>query len=386
MANPTMEWICPHMDRLRAKWVQPNSTGGTPLIGYEVRYRKADQGTFKTVAAQGTDLSLNIMNLNSDTNYEFQVRAQNTNKSGSWSNSSYKKTNKWNEAPQTLGSISNMNLLQNGDAQYFAIQHKWFHPTAMVYYSYSVSSSNSNIATASISGLNLLVRPGSTTGTATISLTATDLYNNTATLTFSVTVSPATYSAPTVTAGTGDGSLNIEFSDQFTGTETRAYDVRIRQREPVGFWENLCKTASSNAPADTTQDIDIEIASHTSNLIEPGVLYEVQYRHKGSSCNSNSYSGWSEVASATTNGTNSFDIEIVFGNSFYTHGGTANHKEYVMRAVRKWETILVGDLPNVSHNGKVIDDIEIHVHAANAGSGGWAGADVIKDLPHQASS
>ena len=55
--------------------------------------------------------------------------------------------------------------------------------------------------------------------------------------------------------------------------------------------------------------------------------------------------------------TSLFDVQLVFS------GLTAGQQAIFEQAAAKWESIIVGDLPNVTYNGSVIDDVRIYASA-----------------------
>lgn len=66
--------------------------------------------------------------------------------------------------------------------------------------------------------------------------------------------------------------------------------------------------------------------------------------------------------------TGAFDIQIVYS------GFTASQRAIFEQAVTRWESIIVGDLPNATYNGVVVDDLMIHASSsAIDGVGGTLG-------------
>ena len=70
---------------LRVHWYAPASDGGSPIIRYEVQYKKQDVGTWLDGPRVGVTRKATIINLDSNTEYQARVRAVNANGAGPWS-------------------------------------------------------------------------------------------------------------------------------------------------------------------------------------------------------------------------------------------------------------------------------------------------------------
>ncbi len=68
-----------------------------------------------------------------------------------------------------------------------------------------------------------------------VEITARDEYGLSATQTIDVSVQAATLPNPVVAFDTDNEDLTIQFTDRFEAGETRVYDVRVRQQNPLGL-------------------------------------------------------------------------------------------------------------------------------------------------------
>jgi len=248
------------------------------------------------------------------------------------------------------------------------------------------SSDNESVATVALEGPSLVVHPG-IAGSATVTVTARDPSGASATGSFDVTVSPPAAADPTASFNAAGDTLTLSFTDQFAAGETRAYQAAVRQKSPRGGWRRSCFVTTSASGAPTTESVstDLPMAGHA----EPGVAYETIYRHVGSSC-SGGGSGdelWSRVAEATTPGTASFDIDVVFVGST-----TAAQRRAVESAVAVWERVLTMSVQNIDFSSNpasggpclsglpdvddVVDDLRLFVEVTpmDGPSGTLAGA------------
>ena len=105
--------------------------------------------------------------------------------------------------------------------------------------------------------------------------------------------------APIVVPRSGtDTELEVVIFAFFEAGETRAYDFRWRTKTPQGSWIGGCDAFTN------TEDRAIRsgAASGFGNL-EPGTVYEVQYRYRNSSrCGEGTPGPWSEIGEGATSG------------------------------------------------------------------------------------
>ena len=105
--------------------------------------------------------------------------------------------------------------------------------------------------------------------------------------------------APRVVPRSGtDTELGIRFIAFFEAGETRAYDFRWRTKTPQGSWVGGCDEFTNTEG----RAFNGTISSGIGNL-EPGTVYEVQYRYRNSSrCGEGTPGPWSEIGEGATSG------------------------------------------------------------------------------------
>ena len=352
---------------LTVEWSVPENTGpDIAPYGYEVQYRIADSGA---AFANGDLLwfssaanlkKASVLNLENNTSYEVQVRAINDEGEGEWSDSAIGTT--FNEPP-TVTDLGNRTLTFEGGAEIIRVS-AGFHDNHG-FARYAASSNNDAVATARVAGNHLTILPVAV-GSASVEITAREAYGLTATQTIDVTVQTATLPDPTVAFDADDEDLSIQFTDRFEAEEARAYDVRVRQQNPLGLlgqrraagkssWVTGCVEQSNP----DTSAADISIMASLGVVLEAGTAYEVDYRYRGEPCSKRNYSPglWSRTVEYTTSGTSSFDI--VFDFKDFTP--TATKKALFDAAEERWESIIKNSLPDYSVAGDVVDDLRIEV-------------------------
>ena len=87
-AKPTLEAVGGSSTSLAATWEKPDLNGGPDIIGYDVQYRVAPDGTWEDFTYADTTVTATITELTADTEYQVQVRAKNGETASDWSNSS----------------------------------------------------------------------------------------------------------------------------------------------------------------------------------------------------------------------------------------------------------------------------------------------------------
>ena len=238
------------------------------------------------------------------------------------------------------------------------------------------ASDNPSVATVALEGPALVVNPH-TVGTATITVTGSDATGRSVAGSFAVTVSASTRSDPTASFNAAGDRLTLSFDDQFAPGETRAYQARVRQKSPRGGWNRFCFSATNSGATTQTQNVSTDLTM--TGIAEPGVAYETVYRHIGNSCSGTRDELWSRVVEATTPGTASFDIEVV-----YDSPPTDAMRAAVEWGVQYWERILTMSLPNVDFSSEagycggvvfrdVIDDMRLYVEVDRGGGSGTGG-------------
>ncbi len=235
-------------------------------------------------------------------------------------------------------------------------EHVWLEP----------SSSNETVATVALEGLTLVVYPHAA-GTATVTVTGRDAEGASAAASFTVTVSAPATATPTAAFNSAGDTLTLSFSDSFAAGETRAYQAWVRETSYRPNWRKFCVTSTHAGTTAQTKNVSLDLP--LGAYAEPGVEYEAIYAHVGNSCPGRILNvQWSAAVKATTPGTSSFDIDVVYIGSI-----AAAHRAIVEEAVEKWEEIITASLPNVDFS----NDVRA---AGTCMSGSPALNDVVDDL------
>ena len=234
-------------------------------------------------------------------------------------------------------------------------EHVWLEP----------SSSNENVATVALEGLTLVVYPHAA-GTATVTVTGRDAEGASAAVSFTVTVSAPATATPSAAFNSAGDTLTLSFSDSFAAGETRAYQAWVRETSYRPNWRTFCVTSTHAGTTAQTKNVSLDLP--LGAYAEPGVEYEAIYGHIGNSCQQSLSLQLSAAVKATTPGTNSFDIDVVYIGSI-----DAAHRAIVEEAVEKWEEIITASLPNVDFT----NDVRA---AGTCMSGAPALNDVVDDL------
>ena len=367
-APPKVESATP--TSLTIAWEEPGNTG--PRIDdYDVEYR-AREDDFRDAGHDGRATTGRLTGLESHTRYQFRVRATNAEGTGPWSESGAGTTTRTpprNGAPRVLAGRlpSTTTLTAGGAAERFDVYGAFTDPDGDFLW-LEARSRNASVATAGLEG-HVVVRPIAA-GRASIVVTAHDPMGQTAAATFTVVVEAPVRSDPTASFDATGDNLAIAFTDTFALDERRAYQGRVRQAAPVGNWGRFCFTAhnTTGVSADLSVSVDVSIES----FVEPGVTYEVVYRHLGTSCADSVSAGWSRVADAKSPGSRRFDIDTVIAGT-----PSATLRSAVESAVDTWESIVTTSLPDVDFAtapipadtcvpgqpevGDVVDDLRIFV-------------------------
>ena len=283
------------------------------------------------------------------------------------------------------GSIDDLTMPAGGAVAVVAVDDAFDDPDDLRL-RYTATSSNGAVATVQMIGGVVLIDPLSA-GTATITATATDPWGATASTTFDATVQTPALAAPTLSIS---GNLfSFGFTDDFAANETRFYEVRIRQKANIGPWSRVCIRATNRADFSQNSAASLDILA--SSFFEPGATYETDYGYLGADCGGSVVGVRSAPAEATTAGTPSFDIDLVFVGSI-----SSRYQLAVEAAARRWEQIITHDVPNhsLSDNTRIflnelypgitvpdnVDDLLIYVKIAPidgaGGTLGQAGSDV----------
>lgn len=370
-APPEVESATP--TSLTIAWAEPGNTG--PRIDdYDVEYRSPG-GDFQDDGHDGRGTTARLTGLESQTRYEFRVRASNAEGTGPWSELGAGMTTRTplpNSPPRIRRLPTTTTLTAGGAVERFDVRQAFTDPDGEFVW-LEASSRNSSVATAAVEGHVVVVRPIAV-GRATIAVTAHDPVGQTATGTFTVIVEAQLRSDPTATFDAAGDNLTIEFADTFDVDERRSYEARARQEAPVGSWGTFCFTATSNAGIAGELSVSVEVA--VDSFVEPGMTYEVVYRYVGSSCSASVSAGWSRVAKATTPGSSRFDIDaVVVGTA------SASLRSAVESAADTWESIVTTSLPDIDFSDQpiapdtcvpgqtrvadVVDDLRIFVRVAS---------------------
>ena len=264
--------------------------------------------------------------------YVVQVRASNEEGDSEWSPSA--EATIPNAQPVAIGSIDDVTLPEGGAAKAVSVDGVFSDPDG---FRLGASSSNEAVATARMYGNAVTVDPIAA-GAATITLTATDPWGLSGSLSFDATIQAPSLQAPSVSIG---GSVvTFGFTDAFQASETRAYDVRIRHKSPVGPWAEACISITN--PDNIAEDITTSQNITASAFFEPGTTYEADYIYLGSGCESSAVGLPSAAAEVTTTGTPTFDIKVVYPDG----APSSDHVLEIEAAVARWEQIITHDIPN----------------------------------------
>ena len=220
------------------------------VIGYGFAQRV--KGTTEWSLLEGapfSNTSLTFHSLSPSTTYEYRMQtyAQNTallffgHDVKVWSNWSaiQEVTTKTNQAPEIKKSIPNRTLKFDTPTTIDLSNYISDADDATLAYTFSTTNSGDEV-TCSLDGSELTINPGSTAGTATIEVTATDSYDASATQSFTVTAEPyyepepvGTIQDRTLKVGSLDaslpGGLLLDVSLQFThrDNDTMTYSVTL---------------------------------------------------------------------------------------------------------------------------------------------------------------
>ncbi len=315
---------------------RPIHNTGPEIDDYDLQIREQGVGMFVEQAHDSPRVTARLGGLDPRTTYEIQVRARNDEGAGPWSPSA-EATTGTSSRPEVVSSAlpSGVTATAGGAAQAFHLQSAFTDPDGEFLW-LEASSRNEAVATASVEGPAVVVRP-LTAGQATIAVTAHDPQGETAAGTFQVTVEAPTRSDLTASIDTTGNTLTLEFTDAFALDERRSYQARVRQKAPVSGWATACFSARNTTGAAGDRNVSSEIL--IGSLSEPGITYEVVYRYLGASCTDTASGGWSRVTEATAPGSSSFDIEVVVVGS-----ASSTYRSALQSAASTWERILTTSL------------------------------------------
>ena len=311
----------------------PPVNTGPDINAWGVGYREKDSGDFITSTHTSSTLDARIENLTKGVTYEVQVQAKNAEGDSEWSPSAEMEIP--NQPPVAVGSFDDLTLAVGGAVEIVSAGGVFGSQDGDLL-TYAASSSNTAAAAVQVIGAEILVDPQAA-GSATITVTASDPYGASNSETFDVTVQTPTLSAPTLTIS---GNLfTLAFTDDFAADETRAYQVRIRQKTNHGPWATGCHTETNDEASQ--QSISVSLEDAVSDFFEPGTTYEADYGYLGAGCDGSLTGSGSATSEVTTSGTASFDIDLVFVGSI-----SSTYRSAVEAAAERWERIITGDVPN----------------------------------------
>ena len=315
--------------------------GGTPAntgpdIGhYEIQYRAMEssplfENSILLIVSDEGDWETDIPGLINGTTYEVRIQALSGEGLSEWSPVS--EITIPNEAPVVDGAIDAVTGTVGGAVEIAYALSVFSDPDGPdLILQYTATSSDETVATVEMIGFAVRITPVAA-GTATITVTARDPHGGTAAATFDATIQAPTLAAPTLSISGDD--FTIGFTDDFAASETRAYEVRIRHKTPVGPWATGCFTATNEG-----QDISISRTLSEPDFFEPGTTYEADYGYIGADCNGSATSR-SGIVEATTTGTPSFDIDLVFVGAI-----SSKHRLAAEAAATRWERIITHSIP-----------------------------------------
>ncbi len=229
-------------DVTRTSWTVSWSGGpgfSWSVIGYSFRSRKKGTSDWTYVdGAPFTNTSFTFTSTaNTTTEYQVRTYARNdaTNILLGWENKQWSSwstaqevTTKANQAPQQRGTIGNRTLKFGTATKIDVSDYFSDADDGASTLTYNISLSAAELATISATGTELTIDAGSAEGTATITVTATDIYSASATQSFTITVEP--YYAP-VPVGTilnytlKVGGTGVGYSGVFVLSDVSSYFV-----------------------------------------------------------------------------------------------------------------------------------------------------------------
>ena len=344
---------------------------GPDITAWEIQYRVKDSGDFISYDPDPEpdwtqpDWVVLIRNLNRATTYEVQVRAKNDEGGGEWSPSAEETLP--NQSPVVEGSIDDVSLPVGGAVEVVSVDEAFDDPDDLVL-NFTASSNNTAAAPVQVSGAEVLVDPLAV-GTATVTVTASDPWGASVSTTFSADIRTPTLSAPTLSIS-GD-LFTLEFTDDFAADESRAYEIRIRQKEPIGNWATGCFSATNDESSPKT--VTVTVQDLVSDFFEPGSTYEADYGYLGGDCTGSLSGVRSVAAEATVPGASAFNIDLVYVGSTPARRVQSAFET----AAARWERIIAQDIPNhqLSSSGRsllerlypgitapeVVDDLVVYV-------------------------
>ena len=312
----------------------PSNTG-PDIGGYEIQYRAMEssplfENSILLIVSDEGDWETDIPGLINGTTYEVRIQALSGEGLSEWSPIS--EITIPNEAPVVDGAIDAVTGTVGGAAEIAYALSVFSDPDGPdLILQYTATSSDETVATVEMIGFAVRITPVAA-GNATITVTARDPHGGTATTTFDATIQAPTLAAPTLSISGDD--FTIGFTDDFAASETRAYEVRIRHKTPVGPWATGCFTATNEG-----QDISISRTLTEPDFFEPGTTYEADYGYIGADCNG-SVTSRSGIVEATTTGTPSFDIDLVFVGAI-----SSKYRSAAEAAATRWENIITHSIP-----------------------------------------
>ncbi len=319
---------------------RPPANTGPDITAWEIQYRVKTSADFIGYTPDPEpdwtepDWQVGITGLNRDTTYEVQVRAKNDEGESAWSPSA--EVTIPNQSPVVDGSIDDVSLPVGGAVEVVSVDDAFDDPDDFGL-RYTASSSNGAVASVQVSGTEVLVDPLAT-GTAIITVTASDPWGATVSTMFDVNVQAPSLSAPTLS--TSGNLFTLEFTDDFEANETRAYQIRIRQKEPIGSWATGCFAVTNDE--DSPKSITVTLQSLVSDFFVPGNTYEADYGYLGAGCDGSLVGVRSVAAEATVPGASAFNIDLVYA------GNTPSRRvrSAFETAAARWERIITQDIPN----------------------------------------
>ena len=210
---PDYFWSFSTHKSFTALWQDPDHAFGWITQYYNIRYRKKGDTSWTELSnniSQGGSHGggkIKIPDLTPSTTYEYQARTKAAtlfvSKTSDWSATQTAKT-KANGTPTTVGSIPDRRPVVAGSTITLGVSNYFSDPNNDPL-TYTATSSDTSIATVSVSGANVSIStlvPGS----ATITVTATDPFSATATQTFTV---PVKADGPEPRGSLGDKTIKV---------------------------------------------------------------------------------------------------------------------------------------------------------------------------------
>ena len=283
---------------LVVRWTAPDNTGRAPITSYDLQYRESGTQDWRNGPQKRTDTNAIISGLDTDTEYEVQVRATNEDGDGPWSLPGTGRTKAAGNNPPVFleGTSATRSLPENIGRIAAPVRNVGRLVTATGEGALTYSLEGTDVALFDIVGTSGQIRTKSseiydyeTEVSYSVIVKASDQNENNATITVTINITdvdepPLEPAAPVVSTAS-EASLSVSWSPPTDNTgrpDIKSYDLQYR-RGTSGGW--------TDGPQDETGT-----STTISNLMED-TQYQVQVR----ATNDEGDGPWSPPGSGRTN-------------------------------------------------------------------------------------